>query len=228
MKIQDPLSFWVRTALHLVCIFVLILLAIEIVSTKRIPIADVGAPVGLVILFFLIPVTGLGLWFHRRKRRLDINENSAYSKASIIFLTLTWLLSCLPIAFYGAVLIHHMPQPWQTSQQGPDTASSIGAFNTYFNFGPAFQGKNIYHVASPDLTLFRFEYTDPEALEVIMSELKFQKMTDCRLNLAGPPEWWPVDKSNLTCYGLPSGKSWPLSMGVNHLEKKVFFLEFSP
>jgi len=63
MKIQDPLSFWVRTALHLVCIFVLILLAIETVSTKRIPIADVGAPVGLVVLFSSSPLPDSGSGF---------------------------------------------------------------------------------------------------------------------------------------------------------------------
>ncbi|UCD10633.1 MAG: hypothetical protein JSU88_08025, partial [Nitrospinaceae bacterium] len=87
-------SFWTYTALNLMCAIVLVLLAVEVVAKNRIPIADVGAPLGLVLLFFIIPLVAVLLWIRGRK---PYGAPPAYFLGSKILWGLTWGISCLPV-----------------------------------------------------------------------------------------------------------------------------------
>lgn len=219
-------SFWTYTALNLMCAIVLVLLAVEVVAKNRIPIADVGAPLGLVLLFFIIPLVAVLLWIRGRK---PAGAPPAYFLGSKILWGLTWGISCLPVIFYGAFYFHHMPKPWLSSKQGPDTPEAIAAFNEYFEetIGPD-QAHQIYHVLSPELVLFRFEYSDPEVVRKIVAAMKLEPSPNCQLNLAGPPSWWVIHPNKFSCYSYSSNIKWYLSLGVDEKNHRAFYKQFSP
>ncbi len=223
---SSRVAFNVYAFINLLCLLVLVLVLIEVAPFPRIPVADIGAPLGLLILFFVIPVGAIFLWRWRQK---PTGAPAGYFLASKILWGLTWAISCLPVIFYGAFYLHYMPTPWLSYKQGPDSPESIAAFNEYFD-APKGPGSvhHIYHVLSPDLVLFRFDYEDPEVVEKIIAAMKLAPAPACQLNLAGPPKWWTFDTNALTCYALSPGITWYLDLGIDKKNRRVFFKQFSP
>ena len=216
----------VYTSINLLCALVLVLLAVEVVSKTRIPIADAGAPMGLLVLFFVIPSAAVFLWTRRGK---PTGAPPGYFLASKIFWCLSWGLSCLPVIFYGAYYLHYMPSPWLSSRQGPDSPEALAAFTEYFEISPGpGSAHHIYHVLSPDLVLFRFEYADPKVVQKIITAMKLEPEPNCQLMLAGPPAWWQNNSDGFSCYGLSPEITWYLNLGIDEKNQRVFFKQFSP
>jgi hypothetical protein len=229
---RDALTFYLYVAINAVCAVVLLLLLIEIFSPRRIPVADVGAPLGLVLLFFLVPATWFFIWRRTRKLPLEIKRATLprYTSARI-FWTTTWLLSCAPILFYGSFYIHHFPRPWLESNQGPDTDQSHSAFTQYFDTKTDLDVQRVYSRTSPDMKLFRFDFSDATAVDRIVTAWKLSPVSKCYLNIVEPPKWWEErDREGKTqCFSdTKDGRQGKSQLWVNYDRRQVHFMDFTP
>ena len=193
--------------------------------------ADVGAPLGLVLLFFAIPV----FWGVIKFRTRNLTSQARFTllpkyKFVRIAWMLIWLLSCTPILFYGSFIYYYSPRPWLESNQGPDTEDSILAFNRFFDttFNEDIHG--IYFQGSPDIKLFRFTLRDPDALNEIISQFKLKPVSQCHLNIVGPPKWWQDSnqKENTRCYSENFNGRGVYQLLLNEAQQQIFFMEFNP
>ena len=227
---KDRWTFYLYFLLNAASLLFLILLLIEVLSPKRIAIADVGAPMGLVLLFFAIPLFWGMIKIRTRKltsqERFTILPKYKFIRFAWIII---WLISSAPILFYGSFIYHYSPRPWLESNQGPDTEDSILAFDKYF--GTSFKGKvhNIYNQGSPEINLFHFSFNEASALDSIISKFKLKPVTQCYLNIVKPPKWWQKINQNADtqCFSENANGHGAYQLLVNKTQQQIFFMEFN-
>ena len=224
---SDRLTSILYFGTHGAILLTLVLLLIEIVSPKRIPVADVGTPLGLMLLFFLIPAGWVAI--RLRTRKLDSDEKKVlipHFKTVQILWLVTWLFSCLPIIFYGSFYLHYAPRPWLSANQGPDTEDSLSAFSRTFGFDTGQEVLQVYHRGSPDLQLFRFNYSETGVVDRIVSQLNLQPVPQCYLNIVSPPDWWAQRKREGRCFADAAKGHRSYQLLVHTDEKQVYYMEF--
>ncbi|NIY15892.1 MAG: hypothetical protein GWM98_13840, partial [Nitrospinaceae bacterium] len=149
---------------------------------------------------------------------------------SKLFLSLTWLVSCLPVYFYLSFFWHYLPRPLLVSQQGPDTSHAVQAYQEYFGYPPPSTVQNIYNQTAPDLVLFRFDYTNAEVVKRTANQFHLKPAPRCHLNLANAPQWW--QERNLResggCFTDRAGSFQTYSLWVDWERRRVFFKAFRP
>jgi hypothetical protein len=221
------LLYYLVNALSLL---VLILLLIELLSPKRIALADVGTPMGLVLLFFAIPAC----WGVIKFRTRNLTSQARFSllpkyKFVRFAWLLIWLLSCTPILFYGSLIYYYSPRPWLESNQGPDTEDSLLAFNQYFETTLNENIHGIYFQGSPDMKLFRFTLRDPDALDEIISQFKLNPVSKCHLNIVEPPKWWQDrnQKGQTRCFSEAVNGRGAYQLLLHEVQQQIYFMQFN-
>ncbi|MCF8722606.1 hypothetical protein LQ236_000626 [Nitrospina gracilis] len=228
-------SFVLRiyTVLNVSGVVVLLLAVMEHGFENHHPLFDVGAPLGLVILFFLIPLGWLGVWLAKRKSAASVPLPQRYLLISNLFLGAMWMLSCVVVGLYAFIYISFLPQPWLASDQGPDTPAAQLEFEKYFGVEPGGGVRNLYHLHSPEMALFRFDLEDDTPVLTAVKEAKkmVPQTGPCPMNLANPPEWWGSPETSYSgeCFGTWAGKDRanPI-MRVHPDSGRVFFMDFRP
>lgn len=123
---RPPLLIY--SALNVAGALVLVLIAIENWVPPRPAFADYGAPLGLIVLFLLIPVGVIAARRVGPVAGVPDRRTRRYLRLSQVFLAGMWLLSCVPVA-----LLVMLFEPWPLSlRQGPDTATAKAGFADEF------------------------------------------------------------------------------------------------
>ncbi|CAI2717204.1 membrane protein of unknown function [Nitrospina watsonii] len=100
---QSPV-FWIHTALNAVAVVTLLLVVGDQGFDVHHALFDVGAPLGLVALFFLIPLGWVGIGLTKKSIASGVPLPQRYLLISNLFLGAVWMLSCLMVGLY--VLIY--------------------------------------------------------------------------------------------------------------------------
>lgn len=100
---QSPV-FWIHTALNAGAVVTLLLMVGDQGFDVRHTLFDVGAPLGLLALFFLIPLGWAGIWWIQKSTASGVPLPQRYLLISNLFLGAVWMLSCLMVGLY--VLIY--------------------------------------------------------------------------------------------------------------------------
>ena len=226
---KDRWALFLYYLVNALSLLVLILLLIEVLSPKRIAVADVGAPMGLALLFFVIPACWGVIRF--RTRSLTSQERFTllpkYKFVRFAWL-LFWLLSSTPIIFYGSFIYYYSPRPWLESNQGPDTEDSLLAFKQYFDTPLNDTIQDIYFQGSPDMKLFRFTLRDLDALDEIISQFKLKPVPKCHLNIVEPPKWWQDrnQKGQTRCFSENVNSHGAYQLLLHEVQQQIYFMEF--
>lgn len=122
MKNQTKYIFWIYSFLNVCALTVVFFFFGEAFYSSYMPIADVGLPIGMFILAFLVPLGCFLAWLIYRKNKSGMpKSNIVYLRISQIFLTLVWFPSFL-FASFVILFFLYIFQPWPISlHQGPDT-----------------------------------------------------------------------------------------------------------
>jgi hypothetical protein len=146
----------------------------------------------IVSLFFLIPFSGIVLWFlNRRCRGGHSRPAKAYLVASRTLLVIAWLLSCLPTVLWIGVT-----QPWPlTLRHGPDTEYSRQGFARLIGITPPASVSNIYYRADEGFLdsgyRLRFTCKDSSVVSHVAARLQLQATDNPTLGLLSTtPKWW--------------------------------------
>lgn len=224
-------QYWIVTGLNIAAAFVLFLFFMEVVMDNHHPLFDVGGPLGLAILFFLLPIGWVTLWRLNRRPGLEKQPSgSCYSWTNLIQ-GWAWLMSCLVVGTYSFIYIAFMPRPFLTSQQGPDTEESLAGFETFFGTITTGRVSNLYYRHSPDMTLFRFDLNEDKTLDILRDQLKLVPIPDpCPMNLASPPDWWVEDEPSqgAECFQHSPPGSSGITLRLHHKKSRVYFMDFRP
>jgi len=164
-------------------------------------VSDYGVPLGLVCLFFVLPPAAVILWRRNRGRGPVSGARRVYLLASKIFLGITWLASCIPVFFYGAIFSVVLGQAWPFSlREGPDTGFAREKFAEHFGFTPPDSVKELYcrqawEFGDGRTYKFRFHFEDAAVVEAIVRGLRLEPIDEDVRNswvvaLSGI-EWWP-------------------------------------
>jgi hypothetical protein len=181
----------IYSALNIAGALVLILVAIENWAWPRPAFADYGAPLGLIILFPLIP---MGLIASRRFAPIAVAPSQSvrrYLRLSQVFLAGMWLLSCVPIALLVMLL-----EPWPLSlRQGPDTATAKAGFAGVFGDDAGGVARIYYRKESGwgDATIYlRFDVDDRVRLAALANNAGLVVYASGAPRPSPPqgPSWW--------------------------------------
>ena len=138
MTARRQAAFQLCTALNAIAATVWVLLLLERSSWGRSAISDYGAALGLVGLFFLVPLGAGAVWWLRRQSPDPLSGGQRrYLRLSAAFLASTWVVSWIPMVFWagllGAIASHWWPL---NVREGPDTAFARERFQEHFGFPP--------------------------------------------------------------------------------------------
>lgn len=95
--------FRVYTALNAAGITILLLVVMAQSFNNPHAFFELGALLGLAILFFLIPLGWLAVWWNQRRTQATVPLPQRYLLLSNLFLGAMWVLSCLGVGWYGVV-----------------------------------------------------------------------------------------------------------------------------
>lgn len=104
-------SFWIVTALNAVGVVTLLLVVTGRVFDLHGALFEAGGPLGLIALFFLIPLGWVAVWVLHRRRDGDSPAPHRYLLASNLFLGAMWVLSCFVVGMYVLVSMSGTPVP---------------------------------------------------------------------------------------------------------------------
>jgi len=198
MKDRARYVLGVYTSLDLLAVLVWILFILERNPHTRSPISDYGVLIGLICLFFLIPLGALAIWLMNRKGKGPITAGKrTYFALSKLFLTISWLPSFIPIVFFMAIF-----EPWPLSlRQGPDTAFAQHRFEKVFTFTPLPSITELYcqeswEFGDGNFYRFKFRFTDDAVVQKIIDTLRLEPVLESETNASwmtegSPPSWWP-------------------------------------
>ena len=200
----------VVTGLNLVVATVLALFALEKSAATRGLVSDGLLVVSILAAFLLVPpALGLLLWLGRRPGPPPSASLRFYTRASVGFVCVGWLLIALPALFWGAILLRAW-EPWPLSlRHGPDTAYAREGFQELFA-APVPEGLSALHFYSfnvRDASYFvRFDYDDPAAIDLVVRSkdlvaVPTSARRDTRFDLRAHRShlaWWPPERINET------------------------------
>lgn len=106
---KRPPAFWIITALNLLSVMTLLFAVMEHGFGLHWAVFDAGARLGLVLLFFLIPLGGVGIWWLHRGRTGSTPAPHRYLLASSLFLGAVWMISCFLVGLYAAWFLSTPP-----------------------------------------------------------------------------------------------------------------------
>ena len=91
----------------------------------RLALADYGAAIGMVSLFFLIPLGVTTIWVVKKTGLRHGETGRHFSRVSQVFLLVTWLGSCLPVGWFALLIyaasIHHEERTERIALPSGDT-----------------------------------------------------------------------------------------------------------
>jgi hypothetical protein len=172
-----------------------LLVLIEILSPVRIPIADYGVPIGMLVLFFGLPAMVPFLWRAERRRLVPSTPaRRAYCIASRLLLGLSWLPTWIPVLFLLSVW-----QPWPlTLREGPDTDFARDGYARIFGGPPAGWVHGIHYRvdgARDPIFFLRCEGVDRRSVDGVVQRLGLQVSAATELSSSASagrvPSWWP-------------------------------------
>jgi len=97
--------FWIVTALNAVGVATLLLVVTGRVFDLHGALFEAGAPLGLIALFFLIPLGWVAIWVLHRRQGGSASAPHRYLLASNLFLGAMWVLSCFVVGMYVLVSV---------------------------------------------------------------------------------------------------------------------------
>lgn len=224
-------SFWIVTALNAVGVVTLLLVVTGRVFDLHGALFEAGGPLGLIALFFLIPLGWLTVWWLHRRQKQTTPAPHRYLLGSNLFLGAMWVLSCFVVGLYVFMYTAFIPRPLAASGQGPDTAAAQAGFVEHFGMEPQGTVRNLYYLHSPDLVLFRFDLEDGVSWQEVVADFQMTPQPGpCPLNLADAPEWWTARETpNLgDCYTSTLPGKVDTAMRVHADARRVFFKDFQP
>lgn len=198
------------TGLNLLVGTVLVLWALEKISATRYLVSD-GLLVVLLLVTFLAvpPALGAFIWFGRRSALTLSSRLRLYTRLSLGFVSVGWLLIALPALFWGAIFLRAW-EPWPLSlRQGPDTAYAKDGFEQLFGHPTSESLSSLYFYSFNvrDATYYvRFDYDDPAVIDTISQSRDLvrapaEARADTRFDLRASDShlgWWPPDRINET------------------------------
>jgi hypothetical protein len=173
--------------------FVWLAFVLELVSPVRLVLADRGVPLGLGLLFFVIPI-GLVLLARLRRGERARGVARAARAGVVLFLVLSWV----PAASFAAWVAALVPLWPFTLREGPDTASAREGFRVVFGEEPPAAVHDLYYrVDGPrDPTFFlRAEGVERHLVERAVARLLLEESpATVPTASAGErvPSWWPT------------------------------------
>ncbi len=209
--------------------FVALCMLVEMTSSVRIPLADYGAPIGMIAFFFLAPVVTITLWFVGRRHRAWTNRQRRFLLLSRLALFPAWVLSCLPIGLFVLIL-----QPWPlTLMHGPDTEHAREAFERQLGRGLPASVSDLYYRADGGwgdaFHKLRFRCDDASFVDDLVRELELAPTDETGPFGTEGPSWWlpaPVPEGIQRFHrGGPPGSYWMLWFDAE--EGLVFFEHWS-
>jgi hypothetical protein len=200
---KSKLVFRLYTILNLLAALVWILIFVERTSRTRNPISDIGVPIGLISLFFLVPLSAVSIWLLTRRRKEPIPRSWAtYFLLSKIFLFLSWLPSWIPMIFVAGIVSLGVSHTWPFSlSEGPDTRFAQRCFERHFGLARPPSVKEIYcreswEFGDGNTYRIRFHFTDDAVVEHIVKTFGLEPLANDEAHAswvreASPPSWWP-------------------------------------
>lgn len=190
------------TALNAIAVVVWLMLLLERTAWGRSPVSDYGSAMGLVALFFIVPIGGAGAWWLRRRKPEPLSVwTRRYLRTSAVFLGLTWVVSCVPTVFWSGLLIVGASHHWPLNiREGPDTAFAKERFQEHFGFPPTGVGglycQRGWEFGDGNTYRMTFHFEDPAILEKVVRAAGLDPMQEGELAASwvvesGPPHWWP-------------------------------------
>ena len=176
-----------------------LLVALELFSGLHLGIADLGAPLGLLLVFVLVPI-GLPLLWIVKPREPDALSPRSRRMASLtkIGLIPLWVLSVFPMMIWAAIV-----QPWPVSlMQGPNTDFAREGFRRHAREPVPSSVEGVYYKRDGGWQdthdKLRFEFTDPATIDAIVARLELGTEKPELLMFDGPapqakPRWWRHD-----------------------------------
>ena len=199
--------FWICTALNAIALVVWALLFLERSPWGRSPVSDYGSAVGLVVLFFLVPLTGARVWWlGRRRREPSTGWRRRYLRVSVAFLAVTWVASLIPMLFWAGILAAVASQRWPINvREGPDTEFAKEGFREHFGFPPTGVDGLYYQrgweFGDGNTHRMKFHFRDAAVIENIVRAAGLEPVPELELRDAwvvdsDPPDWWPRQDSS--------------------------------
>jgi hypothetical protein len=192
------------TALNITAVGIWALLLLEVFSSSKSSISDYGSALGLVVLFFLIPVVWVRNWVGRRRRpESPRGWERRYLQLSTAFLAATWVVSWIPIAFWIGIAGTIASQRWPINmREGPDTEFAKEGFRMHFGFSPAGVDDLYYQrgweFGDGNTHRMRFHFEDPAVIGRIVRAAGLEPASGRDLTAtwvveSDPPDWWSRD-----------------------------------
>jgi hypothetical protein len=200
---KTKLVFGLYTALNLLAALLWILIVFEITSRTRNPISDIGVPIGLISLFFLVPLGAVSIWLLNRRRKESIpSSRKTYFLLSKIFLFISWLPSWIPMIFVAGIFSLGVSHTWPFSlSEGPDTRFAQRCFEKHFGLARPSSVKELYcreswEFGDGNTYRIRLHFTDDPVVEHIVKTLSLEPLAKDAadpswVREASHPSWWP-------------------------------------
>lgn len=164
------------------------------------------APILLISLFFILPITGLPLLILNRKCREEHTEPQRVGMLlARVVIFIGWVISCVPVGFIAVMF-----QLWPISlRAGPDTDYAREGFEKEIGFKPTSSVSKIYYRSEGFLTdgngYLRFQSSSPDVVQQIVADRKMMWTDEWNMMKSSSsrlPKWWSEKstRQGLECY----------------------------
>ena len=205
---RERLRTWLLTGLNALAGVAALRFVLDDILVVR-SLLDEGILVTMVFsVFLLTPVLLLAVYFLGQRTPVTRTRNQkVYTRLSVVFVTVCWLVTAPPAVFWGALIIAAR-EPWPLSlAQGPDTERAQTGVAKLFgtDIAAAMSSVYFYSFNVRDSSYFvRFAFTDPGVIERIargkdLVKVPVGMLSNARYDVRAYRNrltWWHPDEIN--------------------------------